>query len=162
MDALLTWWRSRELREQRVLAIGALLAAAILIFALLAPLATRVNAAEQRLARKQDDLRWLESAAPQVMASGPGITTPVTADNALVIIDRIARETGLGNSVSQVSPAGKNQYQASLREAPFDNVVAWLARMRQQHGITTVGLSINPAAPPGTVNAAVQLQIAAR
>jgi general secretion pathway protein M len=163
MDRLLEFWRAREPRERLILGLGGFAAAAILLFALLAPLFSRVSAAEARLQRKQEDLAWLEAAAPQVLAAGPGAAaTPATADNALVIVDRVARESGLGSAVSKVEPAGAGQFQATLREAPFDNVIAWLARLRQQHGISVAGLSINPAAAPGLVNASVQFQIGAR
>lgn len=160
---MMAWWRSREPREQLFLGLGGAVAALILLFALLAPLYARLSAAEQRLARKQDDLRWLQGSAPQVMAAGPGLAAgPATPENALVIVDRVARESGLGNSVSQVQPTGSGQLQASLKDAAFDNIVAWLARLRQQHGISIVGLSVSPSSTPGVVNASVQLKVAGR
>jgi general secretion pathway protein M len=159
---MIAWWHSREPRERMILALGAAAALAILLFALLGPWFGRLGKAEQRLLSKQEDLRWLEASAPQVMSAGPGIAEPATPDNALVIVDRVARESGLANAVSQVQPTGKGQFQASLREAAFDNVVAWLARLRQQHGIAVVGISVSASSKPGVVNASVQLKVPAR
>ena len=159
---MIAWWRSREPREQLFLAVGGLAAVAILLFALLGPLLGRLGKAEQRLLGKQEDLRWLEAAAPQVMSAGPGIAERATPDNALVIVDRVARESGLANAVSQVAPTGQGQLQATLREAAFDNMVAWLARLRQQHGIAVVGINVSASSKPGVVNASVQLKVSPR
>lgn len=160
---MMRWWQQLAMRERLFVGVGAVLAGAILLYAALAPLQSQVDAAQKRLARKQADLRWLEESAPQIIAAGPGAgAVPATSDNALVLIDRAARESGLGSALSAVEPSGKGQLQARLTSVAFDSMVAWLARLRQQHAISIAGLTVNPTTTPGVVNAQVQLQLAAR
>ncbi|MCS6947339.1 MAG: type II secretion system protein M [Steroidobacteraceae bacterium] len=160
---MLRWWRGLASRERYVLAGGAAVAAAILLYALLAPLYDAVAAARERIALKQDDLRWLEAAAPQLLASGAPAAERATRDNALVVVDRAARESGLGGHVQRVEPVGNGQLQATLSDAPFNATVAWLARLRQQHGVRVASISISAArSGPGLVNATVQLRLSDR
>jgi type II secretory pathway component PulM len=156
------WWQQLATRERLFVGCGALLAVAILLYASLAPLYSRIDASQLRLARKQADLRWIEASAPQIIAAGPGAgAVPGTRENALVLVDRAARESGLGNALSAIEPSGKDQLQARLSSVAFDSMVAWLARLRQQHAIGIAGLTVSPTAAPGVVNAQVQLQLAA-
>ena len=44
-----------------------------------------------------------------------------------------------------------------LEKAPFDTLIAWLARLAQQNGIRVDSASIDSAGSPGLVNAALVL-----
>ena len=44
-----------------------------------------------------------------------------------------------------------------LEKAPFDSLVAWLARLAQQNGVVVDSATIEKAGAPGLVNAALVL-----
>jgi type II secretory pathway component PulM len=44
-----------------------------------------------------------------------------------------------------------------LEKAPFDALIAWLARLAQQNGVSVDSANIEKAGGPGIVNAAIVL-----
>src|SRR3974390_226969 len=85
-------------RERRLVLIGALAAAAILIFGMLIPLDRSVAHAQQRLAKKRADLSWMQVAAPQItLLPAPSAGS---GESLLVIVDRSARESGLARGLT--------------------------------------------------------------
>jgi type II secretory pathway component PulM len=75
----------------------------------------------------------------------------------LVIVDRSARESGLASSLAGSEPSGPGGLSVRMQKAPFDTLVAWLARLSQQNGIRVDTASIENAGAPGLVNAAIVL-----
>ena len=75
----------------------------------------------------------------------------------LVIIDRSARESGLANSMAGSEPGGAGSLSIRLEKAPFDALIAWLARLSQQNGVLVDSAVIEKAGAPGMVNAAIVL-----
>jgi len=142
-------------RERRMVLAGGALARALLIFGVLLPLDRSVAHAQQRLAKKHADLAWMQSAAPEIAASGP---PPVsTGESLLVIVDRSARESGLASSLAGSEPGASGSLSVRLEKAPFDALIAWLARLAQQSGIAVDSATIEKSGGPGLVNAAIVL-----
>jgi general secretion pathway protein M len=142
-------------RDLRTLKIGGALAVVLLIFGVIVPLDRSVSQAHERLTRKQADLVWMRSGGPELAS-----TTSVHAasgESLLVIVDRSAREAGLASALAGSEPSGQNGLSVRLQKAPFDTLVAWLARLAQQNGIRVDTASIDNAGAPGIVNAAVVL-----
>ena len=142
-------------RDQRLLAGGLALAAAILIFGVLIPLDRSVAHAHERLARKRADLTWMQGVAPELAASAPA--PAATGESLLVIIDRSARESGLGGALAGSEPGGPGSLSVRLAKAPFDTVVGWLGRLAQQNGLSVESATIEKTDTPGLVNAAIVL-----
>jgi general secretion pathway protein M len=142
-------------RERRVLAIGALAAALIFVFGVWVPLDRSVAQAHARLAQKRADLEWMRGVAPEIAAA----PAPPAAggESLLVIVDRSARESGLGSSIAGSEPGAAGTLSIRLSKAPFDTVVAWLARLAQQNGIHVDSATLDTAGAPGLVNAALVL-----
>jgi general secretion pathway protein M len=141
-------------RERRLLLIGAVAAVAILIFGILVPLDRSVAHAQERLARKRADLSWMQSVAPQI-ALLPAPST--SGESPIVIIDRSAREAGLGSALSGSEPGSGGTLSVRLEKAPFDVLVGWLARLAQQNGVTVDSAIIEKSGAPGLVNANIVL-----
>jgi general secretion pathway protein M len=146
---------ARPERERRLVLGGLALAAAILIFAVVIPLDRSVTHAHDRLARKRADLTWMQEVAPELATSAP--PPAATGESLLVIIDRSARESGLGGALSGSEPAGPGSLSVRLGKAPFDTLVAWLARLAQQNGVSVEAASIEKTDTPGLVSAALVL-----
>ena len=58
-------------RERRMVLFGAIAGVLILIVAIVLPLDRSVAKAQERIARKQADLAWMQTAAPELVAAGP-------------------------------------------------------------------------------------------
>jgi len=142
-------------RERRLLLVGAVAAAAILIFGMLIPLDRSVTHAQQRLAKKRADLSWMQSVAPQIALLPPAAAA--NGESLLVIVDRSARESGLASALSGSEPGGPGSLSVRLEKAPFDALVGWLARLAQQNGVSVDSAVIERTGAPGLVNANIVL-----
>jgi type II secretory pathway component PulM len=142
-------------RERRLLLLGAIAAAAILIFGMLIPLDRSVWHAQDRLAKKRADLSWMQSVAQQIPDIPP--PSPERGQSLLVIVDRSAREAGLANALSGSEPGGPGNLSVRLEKASFDMLVGWLARLAQQNGVTVDSAIIEKSGVPGLVNANIVL-----
>jgi general secretion pathway protein M len=155
LDSLQQSFAQLPERERRIVGIGALIAPVLFILGVLLPLDRSVSQAHDRLMKKRADLAWMQGVAPELaLAPQP----PSTAgESLLVIVDRSARESGLAGALAGSEPAGPGSLSLRLQKAPFDTLIAWLARLAQQNGIRVDSATIDTAGEPGLVNAAVVL-----
>jgi general secretion pathway protein M len=142
-------------REQRLVKIGGIAAVLVLIFGVLLPLDSSVSKARSRITQKQADLLWMRNVAPVLQSA---VVHQNTGESMLVIVDRSARESGLGSNLAGTEPNGPGGIQVRLEKAPFDAIIGWLSRLSQQNGIGVDGASIDSAGAPGIVNAAIVLR----
>ncbi len=146
--------RTLSQRERRVLLIGAPIAAVLFFLAVVLPLDRSVSRLHRQVARKQSDLAWMRQVAPELAAAGPvrASSTPL-----IVLVDRSARQAGLGRALSGSTPNGSSSLNVSLRQAPFDTLIGWLARLHQRYGVRVDSATISRADGPGEVNASLVL-----
>lgn len=145
-------------REKRMVIIGGAVAVVLLLLAVVLPLHRSVNRANERVEHKQADLAWMRKVAPQLANAGPPAgDRPVTQDSLLVVVDRAAREAGLGEALTSSEPSGPGGLRVRLDKAPFDTLVGWLARLADRHGVRVESANIDGANEPGLVNAALVL-----
>jgi general secretion pathway protein M len=154
-DGLAQRFESLSERERRIVQVGAVLAAVLLVVGVLLPLDHSVAQVHERLAKKRNDLAWMQSVAPELAASPQ--PPSAAGESLLVIVDRSARESGLAGSLAGSEPAGPGGLSLRLQKAPFDTLIAWLARLAQQNGIRVDSATIDSAGSPGLVNAALVL-----
>jgi len=143
-------------RDRRMLLIGGVLIAVLLVYVII-QLDSSVSSAHKRISKKVDDLAWIQTAAPEIMAAGPVGSSG--GESLLVIIDRSARESGLGGALAGSEPSGPGALSVRLQKASFDTLVTWLGRLAQQNGIRVDSASIDSAGTPGLVNAAIVLHM---
>lgn len=142
-------------RDRRTLLIGGGVALLLLLYVIF-QLDSNVSSAHRRIAKKQADLAWMRTVGPELA----GVQMPgTTGESLLVIVDRSAREAGLANSLAGSEPSGPGGLSVRLQKAPFDTLIAWLARLSQQSGIRVETASIENAGTPGLVNAAIVLHM---
>ncbi len=159
LAALRQWYEAREPREQRILLVGGVLAALILLIGALLPLNRAVIAAQARVERKQSDLVFLREVGPTLATLGPAPVAPQGAESLVVLIDRSARESGLGQSLTGSQPSGEGSMRVQFEKADFNAWVAWLARLVNQHGLRVEAATTEATAEPGVVNASVVVHL---
>src|SRR5687767_12169339 len=120
MQKLKDWFASLQPRERLLVTGGgiAILIVAIYILAL-APFYAAVNGSAERVAKKEGDLAWMRSVGGEVLAlsaSAPSAVAP-TGESLVVLIDRAARECGLGSSLTGQTPTGENGIRVRLEQA---------------------------------------------
>jgi general secretion pathway protein M len=146
-------------RERRMVIIGAVCVVLLLIFGVILPLDHSVARAQARITTKQADLAWMHEVTPELSAAGPTVAAATSERSMLVVVDRAAREAGLAKSLTSSEPSGAGGLQVRLEKAPFDAVVAWLARLSEQEGIRVDSATIDNAGQPGIINAGVVLHV---
>ncbi len=152
------WYAKLSERERQLVLYGGIAAVVLLLLAVVLPLSRNISQARQRINTKQADLAFIQNAAPQLAAAGPGIGTAATGESLVVLIDSSARESGLGKSLSSSQPTPDKGLRIRLDHVPFDALVAWLARLSQQHGVRVESAEIESAGEVGFVNAGLVLK----
>ncbi|MFT3905094.1 MAG: type II secretion system protein GspM [Steroidobacteraceae bacterium] len=180
IERLQTWYDALAARERRIVLIGGIAAAVLLVLAILLPLQQRTSAAESRITQKSADLQWLRSMTAPLQAAaatgnrrpgsarqgpgGPGSAGPGSAgpggqrQSLVALVDRQARATGLGESLVNSQPSGDGGLSVRLENASFDTLVALLARLADQDGVHIENATIEAAKTTGHVNASLVLR----
>jgi general secretion pathway protein M len=156
---LTSWYGRQSPRDQRILRIGAVAVALILLLGIFLPLQRSLVQARAHLKQQQEDLEWMKRMAPTLAAAGPG--TPVaqnSGESLVVLIDRTARESGLVKALTNSQPAGNGAMRVQFNSADFNLLLGWLHRLTTQQGLHVEDASVTSGGNPGIVNASVQLR----
>ena len=152
------WFDNLSERERNlVYAAGALVGVALVYLVLVLPFQTSGKRMAARVAQKTADLAWMQASAPQAMAAAGAAQAGGGGDSLVVLVDRTAREAGLGNSLRDQSPDGNNGLRLRIEAASFDTLITWLASLQQQYGVKVDTATIDAAGAPGLVNASLTL-----
>jgi general secretion pathway protein M len=151
------WYQNLSERDRRIVLIGGCVVALLLILGTVLPLNRSIAQAQQRVTVKQGDLAFIQGAAPQIAAAGPAGQV-ASGESLIVLVDSSARESGLGKALSSSQPTGDRGLRVRFERVAFDGLVAWLARLSQNHGVSVESAEIESAGEPGLVNAGLVLR----
>ena len=158
MNELRQWLGGLSARERNLVYLAAvLLAAAIVYFALVLPVTSAAAKRAARVEQKTADLAWMRQVAPQVIAAAASGGGAAGSESLVVLVDRTGREAGLGTAIRDQSPSGEHGLRLRLEAASFDVLIAWLASLQQQHGVSVDAATIDAGTAPGLVNASLTL-----
>lgn len=148
------WHSSLAEREQRMVTWGAVAVAVLLLIGLVWKLGSAAAATEVRVEGKRAQLAWIEAVTPRLQA-----TPAARAGESLAIaVDRAARESGLGEAIEGIEPAGPGSLRVRFKNASFDALALCLARLQQERGAVTETASVNASGEPGRVDATLVLR----
>ncbi len=154
MNKLRTWFNGLQQREQRVVAIGAvILALIVLVGGILMPLQSAVSTAVRANANKREDLAWMRVNAPEIRAAGFALAAD-TGEAPMVLVDRVGREAGLSSALRGTQPNATG-VRVQLEAASFDTMIAWLDTLDARYGYALESITVDRGAAPGMVNASV-------
>ena len=159
MQKLRDWFGSLQPRERTLVSGGAVVVLLIAGFFGLAPFYKSLHARSERVERKQGDLAWIRSVAPQMRALGANqpIGSAPSGESMVVLIDRTARECGLSTALTGQTPNGDQGIRVRLESAAFDVLVKCLGNLQQAQAISIEQATIDRTAKPGLVNASLVL-----
>jgi general secretion pathway protein M len=162
VQTLRDWFTSLKPRERLMVSVGGIAVLFAALFMGVAPFYKSIQAQSERVQRKQADLAWMRSVAPELQALGQNqvVTTP-SDESLVVLIDRTARECGLGTALTGQTPNGETGIRVRLESAAFDVLVKCLGQLQQVHAVTIESATFDRTAKPGLVNANLVLNRAA-
>ena len=152
------WFDNLSERDRRIVTWGGAAVLMLVLLGIVVPLNRNIAIARERVTRKQGDLQFIQSVAPQLASAAPSSGNAATAESLVVLVDSSARESGLGKSLSNSQPTGDKGLRVRLDRVGFDAMVAWLARLSQQHGVRVESAEIESAGETGLVNAGLVLK----
>ena len=156
------WWKGLSLREQRIVAVGAIAAAVLLGWALIwHPLAVKRSELLESVDAQRRDLAYVRVAAAEVerlRATGVRSRADRQGRSLLALADATARGAGLESALKRVEPVGATSVRVSFEFAGFDPLIAWTESLSRDYGIETTDFSADRADGVGLVNARVTLQ----
>ena len=152
------WYDNLSERDRRIVHLGGVAVLVLVLLGIIVPLNRNISMARERVTRKQDDLQFIQSVAPQLASAGPATGNAASGESLVVLIDSSARESGLGKSLTNSQPTGDKGLRIRLDRVSFDAMVAWLARLSQQHGVRVESAEIETAGEAGLVNAGLVLK----
>lgn len=154
------WFESLAPRERTLVLGGGVLLILILFWALvLQPLSSRVGQLSERVESKRSTLSWMSVAATEIAAAGEIAAGAGDPDQSLVVvIDRTARQSGLGQSITRNQPVGEDGIRVRMEGAPFDTVVDWLGQLQSGYGLSLESATFERASANGTVTASITLR----
>jgi len=154
IDPLKQWYSGLQTREQFLVSRGAVTAVALLLVGGLLQLHAAVGKAQAAVVRKQDDLAYIISHLGELQGANgaaPDLSSPMAS-----IVERTARDSGLGDQLKTNQPEGDNSLRVKFEGANFDTLVLWVSSLRQEQGIQVQNATIERAAA-GTVLATLVL-----
>jgi general secretion pathway protein M len=122
------------------------------------PLQRSVSVATDRIEHKRDDLSWLRSVAPQLASLRMSTPQPLH-ESLVVLVDRTARESGIGKSLVGSQPSGSGGLNVHFEQVPFDPLVSWLTQLSDHYGVRAESATIDAGSSAGLVNATLVLRV---
>ena len=154
------WFESLAPRERLIVSAGTGVVAVILFWSIvLAPLASGVGRMNTRIESKRASLSWMQTAAAEIRSAGDVSTAAGDPDQSLVVvIDRTARQSGIGESLTRNQPVGEDGIRVRLEGAPFDVVTQWLGQLQAGHGLALESATFERGSANGTVTVSLMLR----
>ena len=161
MSALRARWNARAARERALLALGAAVVLATVLYVLAwEPLAASRDALRLQVQAGETDLAWMRAAAPQVRERAAAAPAVRAANGASLLAraDASAREAGLGVSLLRVEPVANGQVRVYFQGAAFDDLLRWLEALAAQDSLRVSDFSARRAEGIGLVDANLSLE----
>ena len=156
------WWRTKAGHERLIYAaLGAAMSAALLWSAVWRPLDDWHAHEMRRFDNAQRLLEWVTlnegRARALALAKGAEQRNEVGTGSILPAITQAAEVAGI--RLARLQPESGGAVSVSLEQQSFEQVVSWLAKLRDGNGVRVVQASLDAHRAPGFVNA--QLRLAA-
>ena len=154
MEPVKQWYSGLQTREQFLVSRGAVAAVVLLVVGGLLQLHAAVNKAQASVLRKQEDLAYIISHLGELQSAtgaAPDLSSPLAS-----IVERTARDSGLGEQLKTNQPEGDNSLRVKFEGASFDTLVLWVSSLQQEQGVQVQNATIERAAA-GTVVATLVL-----
>lgn len=155
MSAVSAWWRQRDARERWMLSVGAMLVAAMLLWAFAwKPLNDARAALVESNGRLATDLATMRVAAAHMRGhvAGDDAARARAGRSLLALADAGIREIGLSGGLKRIEPSGEGRVRVRLEAVAFDPLIGWLEALEREHGIRVGEMSATATGYVGQVD----------
>ena len=129
------------------------------MLAVVLPLNRNIAQARQRIATKQGDLAFIQSAVPQLVRGRARARRAAATANRSWCSSTARRAKAVSaNRCRAASQPATRACASGSTTCAFDALVAWLARLSQSHGVRVESAEIETAGEAGLVNAGLVLK----
>lgn len=160
-DSLKNWFDGLEQRERWMVSVcGVLVAVTALYMFLVEPYLAHRYQLKTQVAQKRELVAWMEDARAEIQAleSQGRETSAGSGESLFSVVDRTAKEAGLGNSLRQITPDGDSAVRVRLDTARFDYMLQWLGQLESSHGVSVTRVTFDRTSQPGRVNVSMTLE----
>lgn len=149
---LSAFWRACSARERAVLAAGALLAAAVLLYVLLwEPGMAARRSLSSALPRLRAQLADMRVQREEIMALRRQIDAAARRGDLQTLLQASLRQSGFAESVEGVSALSDGGARVLVASASFEAWVDWLERAQREFGVRVQAATITAHEPGGLV-----------
>lgn len=151
----IAWLDSLNPRERRLVIGGGIFLGVFILYQVTwAPFSSGVEKMQSKVNKQQQDLIWMQQASEEVrgLKGGSGNTQRSHSGSLLGLIEKTARQKGLGSAIRKVQPEGQNGVRVWMDKAAFDTVMSWLDELQVKQGISITNFTAERTATEGRVN----------
>lgn len=158
LERLRAWWATLAQREQRVLAGGAVvLGAALLYVGAWEPLVEVRRDRQLALEDARALATLLETLAVEVQRGRGAAGTAGAGQSLLSVVDQSRRASPLTKPPTRLQPEGDTMVRIWLEDVPFDALLRWLGDLQLRYGVRVDHADIERESAPGLVSARLTL-----
>ena len=152
------WWRTKAAHERLLYAaLAATLVAALLWLAVWRPLMDWQEREMRRLDNAQRLFEWVTVNEGRARAAARGGNQRSDAETVSILPAITQAAEAAGIRLARLQPQSDSAVSVSLEQQPFDQVLAWLAKLDDDNGVRVVQASLDAHRAPGFVNAQLRL-----
>ena len=153
------WWATLAEREQRVLAVGAVVVGlTVLYLGVWEPVVKAQHDRERALEDARALATMLEALAVEVQRGrGAGGGTAGAGQSLLAVVDQSRRASALTKPPTRLQPEGDATVRIWLDDVPFDALLRWLGDLQARYGVRVDAADIERQSGQGLVSARLTL-----
>jgi general secretion pathway protein M len=157
LAALRQFWSERESREQAMLATGAFLVGAVLLYLMIEPAFSAIGKLQRSLPNARDQSAQLEALLSEVRAlkSRPAVAGASGADTPAAIEQSLA---AAGLKAARVVPLADGALQLTFANVPYAAWSVWLASAERELGMHAIAVTVKATATAGNVDVDLALR----
>jgi len=158
MKNLKLWFDRLQTRERQLVMAGLIVFGVFLPYQLIwSPLIDRAELLEQQLGKQVKQLQWMKSATQEIRQL-QGNSSIKNSGSLLSQVEQTANQSKLRKSIRKIQPEGDRGVRIWIDNAGFDDVLLWLERLQNQHGIEVADFSVERQPEIGRANIRLLLE----
>ena len=128
---------------------------ALLFIAVVKPLSNARDANAHKLADRNELLEWITARAVEARAlrGSKGGSVPAAATPGIAEVEASLGGRGLRPSLARLTPKPGGRFEARFEDAPYTDLVTWLAESQERLGVTVNRIAIEATGRSGHVDA---------
>lgn len=144
-----TWWQQLKNSEQRLVALMGCVVVLILFYSVVwQPLVNNISKSEQKLARQQALLTFVQESTQRYKLSQKSGTSARSSGSLSSIVNRSAARNSI--SIARLQPQGED-LQIWIDEVPFTQLLSWLEFLANNEGLIVKSIDLSKADRQGVV-----------